>query len=121
MSMPPDFLRQIVNPRLAEAAKKNKSVVSIIDEARKLMAKAESKYHFSVYGGSPEKLLDYLNSGDFDLLINVFKSGNAIDVLVEILDEAREAYGSIPGLAEAIESKIKEIRNRIVRGVSSGG
>ncbi len=111
-----DFLRQIVNAKLAEAVKKNKNIVLIIDEVRKLIAKAENKYHFSIYGGNPEKLVDYLDSEDFELLVNVFKSGNAVDVLIDILDETRKNYGSIPGLSEKIDEKIREIRSKVVRG-----
>lgn len=105
-----DFLRQIMNVKMAEKIKEKKSLLIIVDEARKLVAKSENKYGFSIYGGNPEKIIDFLRSDDFDLLVHLFRSANAIDVLIEILEETGRNYSSLPGVAEAVKEKIKELR-----------
>jgi len=105
----PDFLRHIVNTKLSEHVKKNKSLTSIIDEIRKLISTAEAKYGFSSFGGNPEKLADYLLSKDFDLVIQAFKAVNALDVLTDILEETKKRYNDLPIVVEAIDKVMKKI------------
>ncbi len=105
----PDFLRHIVNAKLAEYSKKRKAVVNIIDEVRKLISKAETKYGFSSFGGNPEKLADYLKSEDFELVISTFKSANALDILVDILKEVAERYKDLPRVKETIEELVAKL------------
>lgn len=105
----PDFLRHIVNAKLAEYSKKRKAVVNIIDEVRKLISKAETKYGFSSFGGNPEKLANYLKSEDFELVISTFKSVNAIDILIDILREVAKRYKDLPRVKETIEELISRL------------
>lgn len=102
----PDFLRHIVNAKLAEYSKRRKDVVNIIDEVRKLISKAETKYGFSSFGGNPEKLANYLKSEDFELVISTFKSVNAVDILIDILREVADRYKDLPRVKETIEELI---------------
>ena len=106
-----DFLRQIMNVKMAEKVREKKSLLVIMDEARKIVAKSENKYGFSIYGGNPEKITDFLRSDDFDLLVHLFKSANAVDVLIEILEETAKNYSSLPGVAEAVRERIEKLRS----------
>lgn len=110
-----DFLRQIVNPILAKYLKERKNLVSTINEIRRFLLDAEAKHGFSVFGGNPEKLKDYLTSNDFKLVINLFRSSKSLDILVEILKKAQEVYEDIPGVREAINKLLDEIRREAER------
>ncbi len=108
----PDFLRHIVNTMLSELVVKRREILGIMDEARKLIAKAENKYRFSSFGGNPEKLADYISSDEFKLVIDLFKSVNAVDVLIEILEKTRKYYNDLPVVVEAINKRIEELRGK---------
>jgi hypothetical protein len=108
----PDFLRHIVNPKLSRYMRENSELRNHVDEIRRMIFDAENKYRFSVFNGNPEKLADYLASDDFILLIRLFKTVKAVDVLKEILEETRNKYSTLPRVVEEIEkilSKIEEI------------
>jgi hypothetical protein len=117
----PDFLRHIVNVKLSEYSIKRKKIIPIIDEVRKLIAKAENRYRFSSFGGNPENLAKYLKSDDFKLVISAFESAGALDILIDILRVAREKYSDLPVVAEAIDEAVKSIEARIEeKGEGSG-
>ncbi len=121
-----DFLRNIVNPHLGRAIREGKIQANTVDEVRRLISQAESRYGFSVYGGNPEKLLDYFNSKDFELLVSAFKGGNALEVLVGILREVAEEYRDLPevraraldmaqrlSVGEPVKSELAELFERV--------
>ena len=100
-----DFLRHIVNRVLAES----KLSPQLIEDVRKRIGYAEEKYKFSAFGGDVRKLADYLKSREFDELVTVFKSGNALDKLVEILKIAREKYSDLEDVVAAIDEAIAKV------------
>ncbi|RLG83479.1 MAG: hypothetical protein DRO40_04420 [Thermoprotei archaeon] len=105
-----DFLRHIANPKLAEYSKARKQLTGVLDEVKKLIARAEDKYNFSIFGGDPRNLAKYLKSNDFDLVVNTLKSANALDVLEDILRTVIEKYRDLPEVVEAANQKIKDLR-----------
>jgi len=106
----PDFLRHIVNPKLAEYLKKRRSLLSAVDEIRRFIVEAEVKYGFSVFNGNPENLKNYLQSKDFTLLISLFKTSNSLDILEEILSEVLDKYSDLPGVADAVKETLEAVR-----------
>ncbi len=107
-----DFLRNIVNTHLSRALREGRIQANTVDEVRRLLAAAESKYGFSSFGGNPERLVDYFNSKDFDLLAQAFKGGGALDVLARILEEASVEYADLPG----VSSKARELAKALSEG-----
>ncbi|MDT7875403.1 MAG: hypothetical protein RXQ80_01450 [Sulfolobaceae archaeon] len=102
----PDFLRHIVTRVLTPLTLDMKR----LDEAQKLLAKAESKYNFSSYGGNPEKLADYLLSPDFVNLVFII----GVDLSKKLLYTIRDSYSS-PKIKEAVNKMLEELD-----GYSSG-
>jgi hypothetical protein len=100
-----DFLRHIVNRVLAES----KLSPQLIDDVRKRIGYAEERYKFSAFGGDVRRLADFLRSREFDELITVFKSGNAVDKLYEILRIAREKYSDVAELVPAIDEALAKV------------
>lgn len=72
-----------------------------LDEAQKLLAKAESKYNFSSYGGDPEKLSEFLLSPDFTNLIFII----GVDLTKKLLLTVYDSYSS---------QKIKDAAKKIL-------
>ena len=108
---PLDFLRQIVNVVLAES----NLPPQVMNDIKKMIARAEDKYRFSVFGGDVRKLKDYFESPEFEDLINVVKSAHtdkvkALEVLLKILEKAKEAYKDYPDIVAVIEKKIEEVK-----------
>ena len=107
-----DFVRHIVNPILSRVIDVEKGEhVKILDEIRGIISDYEEKYGFSIYGGEVDKLVDFLNSSDFDYLVKVFDTYGLRDALVNILEEALEAYRSHGEISKAIESRIIMLKN----------
>ncbi|ABN69631.1 hypothetical protein Smar_0523 [Staphylothermus marinus F1] len=106
----PDFLRHIVNTKLSELTRKYRELTGHIDEIRKEISKAESKYGFSSFGGNPENLANYLLSDDFNLIISSFKAANSLKALEEILVEAKKAYSELPNVVKAIDMVLEKLR-----------
>lgn len=75
-----------------------------LDEAQKLLAKAESKYGFSSYGGDPEKLANYLLSPDFINLVLII----GVDLSKKLLYLTRDNYSS-PKIKEAVQKMLEEL------------
>jgi hypothetical protein len=100
----PDFLRQVVSKVLNPSQIDSKK----LEEIRRLLAKAETKYSFSTYGGDPRRLADYLASPDFIELILVLGSETTKKLLYKII----EAYDN---------EKIKEVANKILNEIEGYG
>ncbi|BFI74167.1 MULTISPECIES: hypothetical protein [Sulfurisphaera] len=96
----PDFLRHIVSKVLTPVSLDMKR----LDEAQKLLAKAESKYGFSSYGGDPEKLADFLLSPDFTNLIFII----GIDLTKKLLNTVYDNYSS-----QKIKDAVKKILDEL--------
>lgn len=96
----PDFLRHIVSKVLTPVSLDMKK----LDEAQKLLAKAESKYGFSSYGGDPEKLANYILSPDFINLVLII----GVDLSKKLLYLTRDNYSS-PKIKEAVQKMLEEL------------
>ncbi len=112
-----DFLRHIVNRVLAES----RLSPQLIDDVRKRIGYAEERYKFSAFGGDVRRLADFLRSREFDELITVFKSGNALDKLYEILKIARQKYSDIGELVAAIDEAIAKVERQLKGGRGEQG
>ena len=110
----PDFLRHIINPRLAEYSRTRKKIASTLDEIRRLIAMAEDKYEFSVFGGDPNNLGKYIQSDDFDLVVSALKSINALDIIEDILKEVLDKYSDLPDVVNAAKKRLSEIKSGIL-------
>lgn len=104
-----DFVRHIVNPILSRRLKDRERLVNAVDEIRKFIVEAEEKYGFSVYGGDLVKLCDYLSSNDFKILVDVFRSIDSIDILVEILNIAKIKYSRYERIVECVDKALKTL------------
>ncbi|MFP3346315.1 MAG: hypothetical protein RXR17_02585 [Sulfolobaceae archaeon] len=96
----PDFLRHIVSKVLTPVSLDMKK----LDEAQKLLAKAESKYGFSSYGGDPEKLANYILSPDFINLVLII----GVDLSKKLLYLTRDNYSSSK-IKEAVQKMLEEL------------
>lgn len=108
-----DFLRHIVNPLLAKYSRERKGLVNVVNEVRKLIALAEDKYGFSSFEGNPGNLAKYLRSTDFDLVIGVLKSANAMDLVKEILKKVIENYRDLAEVVAAARERIESIEKGV--------
>jgi len=103
-----DFLRNIVNHVLAEAAEK--LPVNVLNEIKNRLARAEDKYRFTIYGGEPTRLIDYLSSDDWAELVQYAANLNVEWVLLDILKTLEEAYReSCPQVAQKARKAHEEI------------
>ncbi|MEM0380972.1 MAG: hypothetical protein QXX35_03435 [Desulfurococcaceae archaeon] len=116
MTRYPDFLRHIVNPILSKYIVSRKNLTQVIDEIRRLLIDAEDKYRFSVFGGNPEKLVDYFKSDDFRIMYRLFNSINSLDILREILETTREKHVDLPELVKVIDELINKIEKEVSKG-----
>ncbi|WP_205760749.1 hypothetical protein [Acidianus sulfidivorans] len=80
----PDFLRHIASKVFTPNTLDPKR----LDDVRRLLAVAESKYKFSSYGGDPKKLVEYLQSPDFTELTLIV----GIDLTKKLLEEIINDY-----------------------------
>ncbi|MCI4455295.1 MAG: hypothetical protein JHC23_01030 [Sulfolobus sp.] len=94
----PDFLRQVVVRVLTP----NKLDPAKLEDARKILGKAETKYKFSSFGGDPRNLVMFLLSPEFTDLILVI----GVQLSLKLLDEIEKEY-DIPAVKEAVK-KIRE-------------
>ncbi len=72
-----------------------------LDEARKLLAEAETKYKFSSYGGNPKKLIDYLQSPEFIELVMIL----GVDLSKKLVTLIRDSYQ---------DEEMKQVANKIM-------
>jgi hypothetical protein len=94
----PDFLRQVVVRVLTP----NKLDPAKLEDARKILGKAETKYKFSSFGGDPRNLVMFLLSPEFTDLVLVI----GVQLSLKLLDEIEKEY-DIPAVKEAVK-KIRE-------------
>ncbi|MCQ4345141.1 MAG: hypothetical protein RXQ70_03090 [Sulfolobaceae archaeon] len=94
----PDFLRQVVVRVLTP----NKLDPAKLEDARKILGKAETRYKFSSFGGDPQNLVAFLLSPEFTDLILVI----GVQLSLKLLDEIEKEY-DIPAVKEAVK-KIRE-------------
>ena len=83
-------MRNIVNIVISEYSGKVSSTV--IEDLKKRMGYAEAKYKFSIYGGNPLKIIDYLESEDWNDLVSFVKSIHIEDLLKAILERLYVEY-----------------------------
>lgn len=81
---PPDFLRHIASRVFTPNSLDPKR----LDDVRRLLAIAETKYKFSSYGGDPKRLVEYLRSPDFTELTLII----GIDLTKKLLEEIINDY-----------------------------
>ncbi|MEB3774546.1 MAG: hypothetical protein GSR86_06455 [Desulfurococcales archaeon] len=126
-----DFLRHIANKVLSENI--NKIPANIIDDIRKQLGRGEDKYKFTIFGGNPARLADYLDSEDWRDLVDLAKNLHLEWLLREILERLEEEYRSTcpmvaekaraaaERLAEAKEEEKKLDRDSVFRGLKYAG
>ncbi len=102
-----DFLRHIVNRVLAEKRDVPRQVDS---DVRRFVGRAEDKYRFSIYGGDPARLAEYLMSPDFEDLVNLLKGAGLVEVVEEILKRTIEHYKDYPEVVRAAETRLRQLR-----------
>ena len=85
-----DPLRHIINRVLSEVT--DKIPTPLLEDLRKAFSKAEDKYKFSIYGGSPENLVKYMESEDFADLLSTAINLNIEWVVKEILEALADEY-----------------------------
>jgi len=100
VSKAPDFLRHIVSKVLTP----NSVDIKRLEDARRLLAKAEAKYKFSAYGGDPSRLVDYLESPDFMELVIVI----GVDLAKKLLLTVMNAYSD-----EKIINTVKKVLDEL--------
>ncbi|MUN27970.1 hypothetical protein [Sulfuracidifex metallicus] len=93
----PDFLRHVANKIISPTNLDAKR----LDEARKLLAEAETKYKFSSYGGNPKKLIDYLQSPEFIELVMIL----GVDLSKKLVTLIRDSYQ---------DEEMKQVANKIM-------
>ncbi len=99
-----DFMRHIVNHVLSDIA--GRLPITVFNELRSRLSRAEEKYKFSVFGGDPIRLKDYLESSDFEDLIIYAKSMEASQVIAMILKELIKAYREQCPIVSQIAEKV---------------
>ena len=85
-----DFLRHIAMPAISRIA--GEFPPSVIEDAKKWLSNAENKYRFSIYGGDPKRVIEYLYSEDWRDFVTSLKGSNAERIAEEILRALVEAY-----------------------------
>ena len=109
-----DFLRHIANPIIARST--GKLALSVVDDIKKRLGRAEDKYRFSLYNGDLRRLADYLKSEDFIDLIKYLKALNQEWILEEILKAAASVYDKeCPEVADKLREAIKVVKEQAVK------
>ncbi len=105
-----DFVRHIVNHVLSSVAEK--LPISVFNELRARFSRAEEKYKFSIFGGSPHNLSKYLRSEDFEALLAYARTTGSEWVLAEILENLLSSYqSSCPEVAEVAKEMLEAIKS----------
>jgi len=103
-----DPLRHVINRVLSETAKK--IPVSVFNDIKKALGRAEDKFRFSIYGGNPLNIVSYLESEDFRDLVNTAYSLQVDWVIKEILAALVDEYRvSCRRIAEKAEEALKQV------------
>ncbi len=104
-----DFIRNIANHVLSEAA--GKLPLNVFNEIKNRIARAEDKYRFTIYGGDPRRLVDYLDSDEWRELAAYAKNLNADWVLARILEKLIDEYKeSCPIVSEKAREVLDKLR-----------
>jgi len=85
-----DFLRQIVNKVISESS--GRISVSVMDDLKVKFARAEDKFGFSVFGGDPRRVADFLSSEDWADIVEYARNVNVLWLLEAILRRLAEEY-----------------------------
>ncbi|MEN2999831.1 MAG: hypothetical protein ABDH61_04575 [Acidilobaceae archaeon] len=97
-----DFLRHIVNRVLMDYA--DRLPARVLEDIKERMGRGEDKYNFGIYGGNPEKIVDYLSSEEWADLVKHMRSLGMTGVLEAILRRLAEEYRDCPPVsAKALE------------------
>ena len=85
-----DFLRQIVNKVISESS--GKIGASVMEDLKVRFARAEDKFSFSVFGGDPRRIADFLSSEEWADIVEYAKNVNITWLLEAILRKLAEEY-----------------------------
>jgi len=85
-----DFLRQIVNKVVSESS--GKISASVMEDFKVRFARAEDKFSFSVFGGDPRRIADFLSSEDWADIVEYARNVNVLWLLEDILRKLAEEY-----------------------------
>lgn len=103
-----DFLRNIVNNLLSENSEKIPS--NVLEEIKKRIGYAEAKYKFSIYNGDPRRIIQYLQSDDWEGLVAYLRSFNLHEILKLILERLSNEYSSsCPEVTEVAKKVMADI------------
>lgn len=104
-----DFLRHIAMPVIAEHA--SKYPPPVIEDAKKWLANAENKYRFSIYGGDPRRIAEFLASEDWSDFVTSLRGSKAEELAVAILERLIKEYGGgCPEVAEAAQRALDKLK-----------
>lgn len=104
-----DFLRHIANPLISKYS--SRLPLSLIDDLKKKLGRAEDKYRFSIYNGDPLRIAKYLESEDFLDLVKYVKALNNEWILEEILRALADEYmEECPSVAEKAREALRKIK-----------
>jgi len=85
-----DFLRHIVNRVVSEAS--GRVSVGVIEDVKVRFARAEDRFGFSVFGGDPRRIVDFLSSEDWADIVEYARNVNVLWLLEAILRRLAEEY-----------------------------
>ncbi len=108
-----DFLRHIVNRVISESSAR--IPVSVIDDFKNKFARAEDKFGFSVFGGDPRKIVDFLSSEEWADIVDYARTTNTLWLLEAILRRAAEEYKQD---CPVVASKVSEALEALGKGVA---
>jgi hypothetical protein len=107
-----DFLRHIVNRVISESSAK--IPVSVMDDFKSKFARAEDKFGFSVFGGDPRRVADFLSSEEWADIVDYAKTTNTLWLLEAILRRVAEEYKRD---CPAVASKASEALEALGKGI----
>ncbi len=104
-----DFLRHIAMPVIAEQA--SRYPPPVVEDAKKWLANAENKYKFSVYGGDPKRIAEFLASEDWRDFLASLRGSKAEDLAVTILERLIKEYrDGCPEVSEAAQRALEKLK-----------
>ncbi|MCX8195584.1 MAG: hypothetical protein N3F67_00645 [Acidilobaceae archaeon] len=107
-----DFLRHIANRVFMNYA--DRTPVRLMEEIKERLARGEDKYKFSVYGGSPERLADFLSSEEWADIVKFAKNVGLSPLVQDILKRLAEEYRDCPQVA----SRALEALSKLEKGTA---
>ncbi len=104
-----DFLRHIAMPVISEFA--SRYPAPVIEDAKKWLANAENKFRFSIYGGDPRRVAEFLASEDWSDFVASLRGSKAVDLAVAILERLVKEYSEeCPEVAEAAQRALEKLK-----------